>query len=417
MKNLFIINQHSRAMFYGVGTYTRQLISVFRSLSFRITVVTLSADYSDLEIMEEEGVRSIHIPMPAYERYTRFFNKKEDDRFLRNVYYMLLPYIPEGEDLLFHFNFQELGILASLLKDHFTCRITTTMHYSHWSFDLLGDREKLRTFLAQESDDLPGKSIRDMFEMEQIFYRDIVDRVIAIARHNYDDLQNLYGVPASKVVLIPNGLKDEFRPVSQEEKQALRKQFYIQENEKLLLFVGRVTPVKGVRYLVRAFQELLKERRDIRLLIVGEGLEADFKEYLSLTYPFYSKISFAGFVPKEKLAAIYTLVDIGIVPSVHEEFGYVAAEMLMYGVPLVVNETTGLKEIVQDGINGSYFHIRKEDEEASVSELKDKINELLNDPVQREHYKQAGRKIFRERYALDVFNRRIQDFYLHIING
>ena len=116
------------------------------------------------------------------------------------------------------------------------------------------------------------------------------------------------------------------------------------------------------------------------------------------------------------MAAIYSLADIGIVPSVHEEFGYVAAEMLMYGVPLVVNETTGLKEIVQDGINGSYFHIRKEDEEASVSELKDKINELLNDPVQREHYKQAGRKIFRERYALDVFNRRIQDFYLHTIN-
>ena len=55
MKNLFIINQHSRAMFYGVGTYTRQLISAFRSLSFRITVVTLSADYSDLEVLEEEG--------------------------------------------------------------------------------------------------------------------------------------------------------------------------------------------------------------------------------------------------------------------------------------------------------------------------------------------------------------------------
>lgn len=184
-----------------------------------------------------------------------------------------------------------------------------------------------------------------------------------------------------------------------------------------MLFVGRVTPVKGVRYLVRAFQELLKERGDIRLLIVGEGLEADFKEYLSLTYPFYSRISFTGFVPKEKLTAIYSLADIGIVPSVHEEFGYVAAEMLMHGVPLIVNETTGLKEIVQDGINGSYFHIRKENEEASVSELKEKINELLDNPDQRKLYKQAGRKIFRERYALDIFYRKIQDFYLHFING
>ena len=72
---------------------------------------------------------------------------------------------------------------------------------------------------------------------------------------------------------------------------------------------------------------------------------------------------------------------------------------------------------MQDGINGSYFHIRKENEEASVSELKEKINELLDNPDQRKLYKQAGRKIFRERYALDIFYRKIQDFYLHFING
>lgn len=50
MKNIFIINQRSRAMSYGVGTYTQQLISALQLLSVRITVVTLSADLFDLEI-------------------------------------------------------------------------------------------------------------------------------------------------------------------------------------------------------------------------------------------------------------------------------------------------------------------------------------------------------------------------------
>lgn len=417
MKNIFIINQHSRAIFYGVGTYTRQLISAFQSLSFRITVVTLSADFSEMEMKEEEGVRSLHIPLPAFERYTRFFSKKEDERFLRNIYYMLLPYIPENEEVIFHFNFQEFGGLASLLKTHFPCKIVTTMHYSHWSFNLLGDREKLYSLLHHEPDDSNGKKIRELFSMEQVFYRDIADYVIAIAKHNYDDLLHLYGIPPSKVVLIPNGLKDEYREIDDIGKRKLRKLFYLGENEKLLLFVGRVTPVKGVGYLIRAFREVLKERENVRLMIIGEGEDADLKAYQKLTYPFYSKISFTGFVPKEKLADIYSIADIGVVPSVHEEFGYVAIEMLMNGVPVIANRTTGLKEIMQDGINGSCFHIRGENETASIAELSAKIIDLLDHPEKRVRYMQAGRESFCRNYALNVFNQHIKDFYSRIINS
>lgn len=415
MKNIFIINHHSRAMYYGVGTYMQQLISAIQSLSVRITVVTLSDGLSDLEIREKDDIRYIFIPMPIAERYTYFFSKKEDERFFRNIYYMLLPYIPEKEELIFHFNFLELGKLACLLKAHFQCKIVVTMHYSHWGFKLLGDYEKLNSILKGGSgEDIQEKEIREFFLMEQTFYKDIADYIIAIAQHSYDELLHLYGIPSSKVVLISNGLKDKYRKVDVDEKRKLRKLFHLMDDEKLLLFVGRVTPVKGLSYLIQAFKEVLKVRKDVRLMIIGESSEVDLAVYQKMTFPFYSKISFTGFIPQEKLVDIYSVADLGIVPSEYEPFGYVAIEMLMYGVPVIVNETTGLKEIIQDGVNGSYFHIQKGNGAESIAELSMKIIELLDDPDKRARYIQVGRESFCRQYELEVFTRCIKEFYLQI---
>lgn len=354
------------------------------------------------------------IPVPASERYIRFFSKKDDERYLRNVYYMLLPYIPKNESVVFHFNFQELGGLAYLLKEHFMCKIVTTMHYSHWSFNLLGDREKLYSILKQDSHESQENKTRELFFMEQKFYREIADYIISISKHSYDDLINIYGISSSKIILIPNGIKDEYRKINDDGKRELRKYFYLEEDEKLLLFVGRVTPIKGIDYLLKAFKDILKIRKDVRLMIIGESSEEDLRYYQSLTYPFYSKISFNGFVSKEKLADIYSITDLGIVSSIHEEFGYVAIEMLMHGIPIIANKTTGLKDIIQDGINGSCFQIQKNDESASISELTAKIIDLLDDPEKRIRYIQKGREYFCRKYDLSVFSQYIKDFYLQI---
>lgn len=414
MKNVFIINQHSRAMFYGIGTYTQCLISALQLLPIQITVVSISTDYSELEIIEDEKTRSIHIPLPAYERYTRFFSDKEDDRFLRNIYYILLPYIPNDQELIFHFNFPELGKLASLLKENFSCKIVATMHYSHWSFNLLGDRKKLHSIIESGSNDFIEDNTRKLFFTEKKFYKEITDYVIAIAKHNYNDLLNIYEVPSSKVVLIPNGLKDEYKEISIQHKQEIRKKFRLNNNDRLLLFVGRITSIKGINILIQAFKEILKIRNDVHLMIIGDGSETELKEIHSQIYPFYSKISLTGFISKERLANIYSIADIGIIPSIHEEFGYVAIEMLMHGIPIIVNETTGLKEIVQNDINGLTFHFQTNNKSQSAIELCKKIMKLLDHPDKMRKYAQIGRKDFVEKYELNIFYQHIKNFYSHI---
>ena len=416
MKNIFIINQHSRAIFYGIGTYTRQLVSALKSFPARITEVTLSDVFLELEVGEEDDVRFIHIPMPNIERYTRFFNKKEDERFLRNVYYILIPFIPKDEELIFHFNFQEMGTLALLLKEHFFCKIITTMHYSHWSFLLQGDKDKLLSILKNDGNDIDDEKVRELFFMEQDFYVNIADFIISISQHNYEDLLSLYGVPLRKVILIHNGLKDEYKCISKMEKEQLKKKYYIRKGEKILLYVGRIDPIKGVYYLLHAFRNVLKIREDVHLMIVGDGLEADLKQYQKLVYPFYSKVSFTGFISKEKLKEIYAIADIGIIPSIHEEFGYVAIEMQMYGIPVIANETTGLKEIIHDDINGLCIHVKKENELVSIAELTSKIIYLLEHPEKRRKYIRSGRECFMKRFELNVFVQHVKKIYSYMDN-
>lgn len=414
MKHVYIINQESRATFYGIGTYTQQLVSAIQLLCYRITVVTLSYKYQWIEVKEIEDVRYITIPMPSMERYTRFFSEKEDKRYLRNVYYMLIPYVCQKEKLIFHFNFQELGELACLLKENFSCKIVTTMHYTHWGFNLLGSREKLYDILKNNNLNKSEENTRDLFLMEQSFYRDIADYVIAISQHMYDDLLFLYGVPSSKVFLILNGLRDEYQEINDKEKRELKRTFCFNLNTKLILFVGRVTPVKGVDFLIKAFRMILEIRQDVHLLIIGEGSEDDLKIYQEQIYPYYSKISFTGFMSKEKLQSLYQISDIGIIPSLYEPFGYVALEMLMHNLPIVVNKSTGLKEIVQDGINGSSFCIKANDEKSSAEDLCIKIVDLLTNPQKRTQYTKNGRSIFLQKYELEVFSHSIKNFYSKI---
>ena len=218
-------------------------------------------------------------------------------------------------------------------------------------------------------------------KQEKRFINEIADYVIAIANHSAQMLNTLYGVDKSKITLIQNGLEDSNIERRIEEKKNIRKRFYLGENEKVLLFVGRLTPVKGVEQLIEAFKLVLKQIFDSRLIIVGEGLEIDMQQYFKQCYPIWSKIIFTGYIPKDVLLELYTIADIGIVPSIHEEFGYVAVEMMMAGLPVIANKTSGLIDIFEENVNGTFVTLGKNSPESSQL-FASKIVGLLNPTCQ-----------------------------------
>ena len=93
---------------------------------------------------------------------------------------------------------------------------------------------------------------------------------------------------------------------------------------------------------MQAFKQVAVNNADLKLIIAGDGAYSSLYTHIK---PMWSRILLTGYVDKETLFELYSLSDLGIVPSLHEEFGYVAVEMASVGLPVVVNPKGGLKEI------------------------------------------------------------------------
>jgi glycosyltransferase len=411
MKQVFIINLDCKGMYYGVGTYTHQLIQALNVASFQITVVTLYAHFTkEFSSVLKDDIRYIDIPIPCSNMYFQLFYTKDDGRYQKNAFYCLFPFIPQNEEVYFHVNYLELEIFGRLLKQYVKCKIITTVHYMDWSFELLGDIQKMHKILESSLRDEREENIVQKFYHEKVFLDKISDYVIAIARHSYISLCSLYNLPPSKITLIPNGLKDTYVNKNMDEKRNLRKKYFIKDNDKLILFVGRLAPVKGIDYLIKAFKLLLLKDKNIRLFIVGEGSEDDFKWLLNEISPAWSRVTFTGFISKEIVCHLYSISDIGIIPSLHEEFGYVAIEMLMNELLVAANNSTGLKELLKNDTNGFLFHLSEIDKENSINMLSSYILSVLNMSNQKEIIRN-GRNIFLSQYNLPVFIENIRYFY------
>jgi len=412
MRSIYIINSDNRSMQYGIGTYTQQLTKAVKTIFRQIYVVTLfSADTKEITYKVEEGIQIIKFPSPGDKNRV----SKDWERYLKNAFFSLMPYISKEDDLFFHFNFMNMKEFGILLKRHFECRIILTVHYMLWSFEFFGDVKKLEKALSCPSD-LREQNVKEIFEEELYCMKEMADHLIAIANHSFQTMCNYYNISPQKIKIVPNGLKDSYKVISKQEKNRLRNKYHIREDEKILIFAGRLDPVKGTDYLIEAFRYMLESESSLRLFIVGEG---DYQPPLmKKTAPYWAKVSFTGYIPQTELFELYRIADVGICPSLHEEFGYVALEMMMIGLPVIVNESTGLKELIDDGVNGSFVHLKTDcslKKEGLMCFAKETLR-MINDEELRTQYILNARKKYLQLYSLDVFMVNMQKFYLEICN-
>lgn len=402
-KSLYIINQESRAATYGIGTYIRQLIAAMRDTDWKITVVHLSSYKSkEITLENEESVSHIRIPMPSLGVVGEF--QSDNPKYSRNMAYLLRGYIKE-ESPIFHFQFMKLVNLAKILKEYFPAsKNILTVHYTDWSFSLLGNREKLRKALLNPEDQ-SEQDTKTSVENEKKMLQLCSDGIIAIAKHSYNMLLEDYGVPMAQLQLIPNGLEDKYKSLTVTSRDKLRKQWGFQPKEVVLLFAGRIDEVKGITVLGEVFVRLRKKYRQIRLVVAGDG---SFQSIMSSVLPYAKDVTFTGLIPQEQLFQLFSIADIGILPSLHEEFGYVALEMMMMGLPLIVGQTTGLAELVVNGETG--ITIPVDDKEKMSDELVTAISSMIDDALLRRNYGISGRKRYLANFESKIFAANINRF-------
>ena len=208
--------------------------------------------------------------------------------------------------------------------------------------------------------------------------------------------------------MIPHGISDAYLPLTITDKNKLRKKYGFSSENQLLIFAGRIDLVKGSNFLCEVFMQLVKEYPNLRLIIVGNG---NLEYLLSVLKPVWSKTTCTGYVDKDTLYELYAISDIGILPSLHEEFGLVALEMMMMKLPLVVGRTTGLSELVLHEVSGLHAFCKNSDKEKSLYELKIAITRLLNDKNKQDCFAEQGRKRYLEQYTIEIFSQKMKKLY------
>jgi D-inositol-3-phosphate glycosyltransferase len=168
-----------------------------------------------------------------------------------------------------------------------------------------------------------------------------------------------YGVEAEKIHVIPGGVDTAvFHP--QDRRQA-RRALQLDLDAPVLLFVGRLQPLKGIDTLLRAAQEVRLHHDRLQVLVIGGGVDAwDDREaqelqrlrVLSEKLGLTPHVRFINAQPQHTLARYYAAADVFVMPSHYESFGMVVLEAMACGTPVVASRVGGLTSTVVSGQTG-----------------------------------------------------------------
>jgi glycosyltransferase involved in cell wall biosynthesis len=193
---------------------------------------------------------------------------------------------------------------------------------------------------------------------------ELSQHVIAVSDFIKNELELTYKINPLKITRIYNGVDaDYFRPINS-----------VPRNDNLILFVGRINPVKGLHYLIEAMSYVCKHKSNAKLIIVGKGNGPYYHRLLEMVnhHRLESRVKFMGYIMKRSLVVnLYNMASLVAIPSLFEPFPLVAVEALSCGRPVIASNTGGLKEIISNGKNGFLVPPRSRD-------LADTIISVLN---------------------------------------
>lgn len=177
-----------------------------------------------------------------------------------------------------------------------------------------------------------------------------------------------------KVFYIPNGLDSIPKKASK-------------LDNKNIISVGRLSKEKGFDDLLRVFKRLVSKDSELRLNIVGDGVEKNNLLELAKELKLGDKVVFHGYQNKEYINDLLLNSSLYVMTSHTESFGLVLIEAMSYGVPCIsYTSAQGANEIIDDGINGYLIEDRNEDE------MIDKINLIMEDDKLRKKLGRAAKK-------------------------
>jgi len=215
---------------------------------------------------------------------------------------------------------------------------------------------------------------------------------------------------ANKLTPIINGISvEEFDAFPGTD---IKKETGTDKDSVIIGCIGRIEAMKGQEYLVRAIERVEKERRDFRIMLIGEADETYYKNIVDLMESLKVKIYFSYLGYRTDTAGIIKGLDILVsASSFGEGLSRVILEAMAAGKPVIATDIGGSREAIIDGLNGCIIPAR------DYNALADAILKLLNSPEKRKEMGTQGRRRVEQRFSLTNNIKRTEQLYLEILKN
>ena len=413
MKIAFFVWEYPPRLVGGLGTYATGITKKYVEMGNEVTVFTINN--GSLPTVENWNGIEIHRPMIVDSSYIfPLFVREDLKRWGKNIKFFTD---------VFSYNYLSASKFVNLL-----------LKKEKKKFDIVSYHDWLSAFsgvIIQHNTKLPTVfHIHSIEEQRSLGYgsqtvRDIereafsnASGVITVSNSMKDFLSSI-GYEKSKINVVYNGVDPDIYDPKKANKEIVEKlkKKYDLDGEKVILFIGRLTLVKGVYNLVRALPEVVKNHSDVKLVILGKGEEYTDLIHLAQHLGVYDHVAIRSeWVSEEERIAHYALADVCVFPSISEPFGIVSLEAMSMEKPVVVGAkgVNGFREqVIPDGPKRTGVHINGED----PKDIAWGLNVVLDNMTEAKKWGKNGRKRVLENFTIDICAKKTLSIYQNIINN
>lgn len=229
-----------------------------------------------------------------------------------------------------------------------------------------------------------------------------VDKIVGVSEDTVASLVRYEHIPRRKLVVIPNGI-DGTPYFAKVDVVAARRGLGIGTSGPVVGVAGRLTPEKGIEYLLHATVHLRQRFPNLAVLVAGDGDRADHLARLAANLGLSDTVRFLGI--RRDIATILGSLDVFVLPSVREGLPMVVLEAMAAALPIVATDVGGVPMAVRHGTNGLLVEPR------NPGRLADAVGGLLGDPERLARFGARGRDIFRCEFSGEVMTRRYEALY------
>jgi len=361
----------------GPSTYLYNLLGDLVQRGHEVAVIT----YGDLE-------EEYDYPYPVM-RISR--QQPIPVRLIKFVYHILC--IGRRYDLLFVNNYGLPAVVANaFLRKPMAIKLVGDFAWEYSIRHGLIDRN-------EGIDDFQSK--RYSFKVEllkrlQLFYVSKAGAIIAPSQY-FKGIISGWGIPQDKIGVIYNAIEvSEYDPACS--KEEARKRLGL--NGKIMLTVARLTPWKGVDRIIEVLPEIRRQINEANLVVVGDGPELGNLQRLAGELGVRGYVSFVGRVPHEEVPYYLRAADVFVLYSGYEGLPHIVLEAMATGVPVILSDKGGNREVVEDGVNGLLVPIGNQER------LKEAILRVLQDEKLVRRFVERSRKRLKQAFRWDVLMKR-----------